>query len=436
MRRSAIFDAALLAGLVGLGLAGGVRAQEVTVRACPADQEWVVDLGIAGFECNCTYTSLPDGTRYWVFRSEPIVLRTREGGPAARLLHSGDAIVAIDGSLITTREAGRRFANLQAGEKVTLTIRRDSRIQRVELVAEGRCEPGAGLRGTAEPELPPEPELPTLPEARAVPQPAAAPALAMEALLEAQGLGIRSLRAQGWFGFGISCSDCTIEILPDGARAWEFSEPPEIMLVEPGSPADRAGLRSGDVLVEIDGVPLVNEEAGRRFGAVKPGETVRLTYRRGGTVETVSVTAESRPLADPLSVMIEGELTSTEELIRGLLEEQEKEQALLEELQADLQATEVAELPGVLERLLRARELAGEVAGQRHEEMAADVLRSLQEAEHVEMLRVDQLRFAGSLGDVEVEVRGPEPVIVSVVEEGEEMVILVGETRIRIRKEK
>jgi hypothetical protein len=161
-------------------------------------------------------------------------------------------------------------------------------------------------------------------------------------------------------------------------------------------------------------------------------------------VETVSVTVESRPLADPLSVMMEGELTGTEELIRGLLEEQEKEHALLEELrapeleelQADLQATEVAELPGVLERLLRARELAGEIAGQRHEEMAADVLRSLQEAEHVEMLLVDQLRFAGSLGDVEVEVRGSEPVIVSVVEEGEEMVILVGETRIRIRKEK
>jgi len=430
MRCSTIFGVALIGGLLGLGLARAVGAQEVTARTCPADQEWVVDLGIAGFECNCTFASLPDGTRYWVFRSEPTVLRTREGGPAARLLRSGDAIVAINGSLITTREAGRRFANLRAGERVTLTIRRDGGIQRVELVAEGRCEPGAGRGAPAEPELPARPEHAARPEVPAVPQPAAAPALGMEALLAAQGLGIRALRGQGWFGFGISCSDCTIEILPDGARVWEFSQPPEISLVEPGSPADRAGLRNGDVLVEIDGLPLVSARGGRRFGAVKPGETVRLTYRRGGDVDTVSVTVESHPLADPLSVMVAGQLTGTDELIRGLLEEQEKEHALLEELRA----TELAEVPGVLERLLRARELAGEVAGQRYEEMAADLLRSLQQAEHVELLRVDQLRFAGSLGDVEVEVRGPQPVIVSVVEEGEEMVILVGETRIRIRK--
>jgi membrane-associated protease RseP (regulator of RpoE activity) len=417
MRRSAIFGVALSVGLVGLVPAGAVRAQEVTAQTCPADQEWVVGLGIAGFECNCSYTSLPDGTSYWVFRSEPIVLGTREGGRAARVIRRGDAIVAINGILITTREGGRRFASLRAGERVTLTIRRDDRVSRLELVAEGHCEPGAGLRRPAEPELP---------------APAAAPTPPVEAAVAAQALGTRALRPQGWFGFGISCRDCTIEVLRDGAPVWGFSEPPEITLVEPGSPAHRAGLRRGDVLVEVDRLPLVSEEGGRRFGAVKPGETVRLTYRRGGSLQTVTVTAEARPDAGVLDVEA---IHGAEELMARLIEEQQKEQVLYELLRAH----EAERLQD--EELLSARELARELAEERQDEEAlAELIRAFREAqaEHVGLLAHgrDYLRFAGTLGDVEVEVRGPEPVIVSVVEQDEELVILVGETRILMRKQK
>lgn len=439
MNRSAVFGVALMGGLLGLGLASGVRAQEVTAQTCPADQEWVVGLGIASFECNCSYTSLPDGTSYWVFRSEPIVLRTREGGRAARVIRRGDAIVAINGTLITTREAGHRFANLRAGEKVTLTIRRDDRVSRLELVAEGHCEHGAVPAPEVEAVPDVAPYVTGVPLAEPIPAPLTEPIRArliepipapLVAPILAQGLPFRSLHPAGWFGIGISCRDCKIDVQPDSVAVWEFSEPPEVSMVEPGSPADRAGLRRGDVLVEIDGLPLVSEEGGRRFGAVKPGETVRLTYRRGGTSQTVSVTAEARPDADVLDVE---DIHGAEELMARLIEDQHKEQVLYELLRAH-------EAEGLQdEELLSARELARELAEEgQDEEALAELLRAFREAQAEQLGLLahgrDYLRFAGTLGDVEVEVRGPQPVIVSVVEEGEQMVILVGETRIRIRK--
>ncbi len=308
-------------------------------------------------------------------------------------------------------------------------------------MAEGHCEPGAVPVPEVEavPDVAPyvtgvmlaEPIPAPLPETIRARLAEPIPAPLIEPIL-AQGLPIRSLHTAGWFGIGISCRGCKIEVLLDSVAVWEFSEPPEISMVEPGSPADRAGLRRGDVLVEIDGLPLVSEEGGRRFGAAKPGETVRLTYRRGGTSQTVSVTAEARPDADVLDVE---DIHGAEELMARLIEEQQKETALYELLR-----TEEAERLQH-EELLTAGELARELAEERQDEEAlAEMLRVFREAlaEQEGLLAHgrDYLRFAGTLGDVEVEVRGPEPVIVSVVEQEEELVILVGETRIRIRKQK
>jgi hypothetical protein len=67
-----------------------------------------------------------------------------------------------------------------------------------------------------------------------------------------------------------------------GARA--FGGPCEIQSVEPGSAADQAGLRPGDVVAAVDGVAIADFDGltARVAGRI-PGDTIRLAVdRRGG----------------------------------------------------------------------------------------------------------------------------------------------------------
>lgn len=69
-----------------------------------------------------------------------------------------------------------------------------------------------------------------------------------------------------------------------GVGALAFGGPCEIQSVEPGSAADQAGVRPGDVVVAIDGVAVADFEGltARVSGRI-PGDTIRVTVaRRGG----------------------------------------------------------------------------------------------------------------------------------------------------------
>jgi S1-C subfamily serine protease len=64
--------------------------------------------------------------------------------------------------------------------------------------------------------------------------------------------------------------------------------------VEPGSPAERAGLRVGDVVIEIDGDAIRSfDELVAQIRARTPGDKVELTVRRNGEVSTVTATLSS-----------------------------------------------------------------------------------------------------------------------------------------------
>lgn len=65
--------------------------------------------------------------------------------------------------------------------------------------------------------------------------------------------------------------------------------------VEKGSPADKAGIKAGDVLVEIDGKPVANaSDVRNRVGLREPGSTVAITLLRQGRRQTVSLTTAAQ----------------------------------------------------------------------------------------------------------------------------------------------
>ncbi|MDX1396882.1 MAG: PDZ domain-containing protein, partial [Gemmatimonadota bacterium] len=103
-------------------------------------------------------------------------------------------------------------------------------------------------------------------------------------------------RPAGWFGFALACSGCgwAREAGDENAR-WESREPPVIRSVEPGGPADVAGLRRGDRIAAIDGLSITSREGGSRLGSARPGERVVLEVERDGSTVRADVTIATRP---------------------------------------------------------------------------------------------------------------------------------------------
>lgn len=213
----------------------------------------------------------PHGHGELVFESEPRITGVRDEGPAAGRLREGDVLVAVDGEPITTRAGARRYAAIDPGEKVRLSVRRGGDVRDVTLVAVGQCVP--------HPPAPPAP--PAAPMAPAAPAPPAAPLPPQDEIMP-----------EGWLGFAIDCQNCGQD---ESTGVFRFREPPVVTGVEPGSPAARAGLRPGDRLTHVDGVSLTARAGWPRFYAVQPGEAVRLTYARDGRTHQVTLTALRQP---------------------------------------------------------------------------------------------------------------------------------------------
>jgi membrane-associated protease RseP (regulator of RpoE activity) len=64
--------------------------------------------------------------------------------------------------------------------------------------------------------------------------------------------------------------------------------------VAPGSAAEQAGIRPGDVLQSIDGLSLLTEQGASRFARASAGEVVRLTFERKSEPVNVTLTLGAR----------------------------------------------------------------------------------------------------------------------------------------------
>src|SRR5215207_6648354 len=63
-----------------------------------------------------------------------------------------------------------------------------------------------------------------------------------------------------------------------------------------GTPAEKAGLRSGDVITAVDGEPVANaRELTRKIGSLKPGANAEISYLRDGKERTATIALASQP---------------------------------------------------------------------------------------------------------------------------------------------
>lgn len=296
-----------LAGVTGLLLiAGGAAAQDAL--PCSADRQ-VGSLGITGIRCErCRFFTNGDAhtATFW---TEPTILSLDEDAPAARELEEGDVLVAIDGELITTSEGSRLFSALPPTRRVPVRVRRGGRLLDLDVPLERVCRaddpPELSGRGVPRPGLPVDPVPPTDASRAEPPSPPSAPdtilsplrgSSALAGLASALRTGLSGLLPDGRLGFGIRCGSCTLSLRDDGrpGRLWDFEEPPEVKGIDAGGPADRAGLRAGDLLLRIDGLELTSEAGGARFSDIQPGQRVVWTVRRDGRELQIASTAESR----------------------------------------------------------------------------------------------------------------------------------------------
>ena len=90
---------------------------------------------------------------------------------------------------------------------------------------------------------------------------------------------------------GIAVQDLTPEIA--GALQVGVAEGAVVAQVEPGSPAERAGLKRGDVVVALDGVQIHSATQVRNHvGLKRVGQAVALTIQRNGSRRVLTATIQ------------------------------------------------------------------------------------------------------------------------------------------------
>ena len=103
---------------------------------------------------------------------------------------------------------------------------------------------------------------------------------------------------RGWVGVELQ------EITPELAESFKLDTAVGVLVagVQRGSPADRAGIRPGDIVVAVDGKQVKDPDSMRNLiVALVPGKQTTLKLRRGQKETELQVKVGKRPESKRLS---------------------------------------------------------------------------------------------------------------------------------------
>jgi TonB-dependent SusC/RagA subfamily outer membrane receptor len=315
--------------------AGPLSAQRAS--SCPSGPG--AAFGVIAYQCaSCAFKQ---GARpEYTFQAEPLLLETAPGS----LLRAGDVIEAVDGQPITTRAGADEFTYPRSA-RVVIAVRRggtrvqvtapaaacsvetavDTRpnrlieidpnsIERIEVLKGaaaataygGHATDGAIIITTKHGRSgAPKWEIRVLDSTTVGGFPVAAdrvrlhgslvvegPRVANQPLIIVDGVVVSPPSEDskptppspgGRFGVGVACQpSCTRVRTTAGIDIWKFDANPPVVAVKEGSAGATAGVRVGDIVTQVDGIPITTDAGALRFFDAERNETMRLTVVRDG----------------------------------------------------------------------------------------------------------------------------------------------------------
>jgi C-terminal processing protease CtpA/Prc len=215
--------------------------------------------GVTGYtctQCQVEWKTADDQT--YTFSSAPTVISTTESSELKR----GDVIEAVDGRPITTRQGAEIFVKPSNGEH-SVTVRRNGSRTDIKTRAMS-C--GSDQQTTA----------------RDISWQRATSIIAGQQILQVKPTPSES---QSRFGFAVACiPSCTkVRSSSDpGVAYWKYDDYPLIAAVRKDGPAERAGLRNGDVVTKVDGISVLEEKGALKLFQSEGATTLNITVSREG----------------------------------------------------------------------------------------------------------------------------------------------------------
>ncbi len=216
--------------------------------------------------------------RAFYFTVEPHLWSVDPDGPAAGRVEDGDVLVAVNGDPITSAAGSLHLTQMEAGRPLTLTLRRDEHLIETTVPPVSSCERYTASAGPSE--RPHSLDGLTNAYQRTTSYRAAA---------DEQGSITSSSTLQVVF-----VGSKEMEVDSTGEVVWRFREPPTVVRVDEGGPGYRAGLRAGDRITAVNGIPVTRPEGSAALVTAGHGRSTSLTVQRGAEKRSVDIRVPER----------------------------------------------------------------------------------------------------------------------------------------------